>query len=56
MLQLLFRSILIGQEFSLNGNIYHKVSSRTARMNGYGSRTFYIPTEQVVTPLETGVK
>ena len=37
-----FRLVRIGELFNLNGNLYKKVSTRTAKMLGYDQRTFYI--------------
>jgi hypothetical protein len=36
-----FRIVTIGEQFTCNGNLYTKVSTRTAKMVDTG-RTFYI--------------
>lgn len=48
-----FTELKIGLLFKMNGCIYRKASSRTARMLPYG-RTFYFGTLDRVTPLSVG--
>ena len=36
-----FSEIAIGTEFRFNGNIYTKLSSRTAKLNSYGYAFYF---------------
>ena len=39
---LTFRTLAIGEKFELNGTMYIKQSTRTAKMLQYSGRTFYV--------------
>ena len=45
-----FHELPIGRLFTLNGNDYHKQSSRTARMLSTG-RVFYFAQKDVIHPI-----